>query len=41
VGVRAQEKEDVELSKYVKKIIGKAKLLYKLAKAAKGTRTAL
>jgi hypothetical protein len=36
VGVRAQEKVDVELAKYAKKIIGKAKLLYKLAKAATG-----
>jgi Tn3 transposase DDE domain len=36
VGVRAEEKVDVELAKYAKKIIGKAKLLYKLAKAAKG-----
>jgi TnpA family transposase len=36
VGVRAEEKVDVELAKYAKKIVGKAKLLYKLAKAAKG-----
>ena len=36
VGVRAEEKVDIELLKYAKKVIGKAKLLYKLAKAAKG-----
>src|SRR5260370_12802501 len=34
VGIRAEEKVDVELTKYAKKIIGKATLLYKLAKAA-------
>jgi hypothetical protein len=32
VGVRAEEKVDAEVMKYVKKVIGKAKLLYKLAK---------
>ena len=36
VGVRAEEKVEIELMKYVKKVMGKAKLLYKLAKAAKG-----
>jgi Domain of unknown function (DUF4158) len=36
VGVRAEEKVDVELMKYAKKALGKAKLLYKLARAAKG-----
>ena len=36
MGIRAEEKVDVELTKYAKKIIGKAKLLYKLAKAAMG-----
>jgi len=36
VGIRAEEKVNVELTKYVKKIIGKAKLLYKLARAAMG-----
>ncbi|MGH9900148.1 MAG: Tn3 family transposase, partial [Pyrinomonadaceae bacterium] len=36
IGVRAEEKVDSELMKYAKKIIGKAKLLYKLARAAKG-----
>jgi TnpA family transposase len=36
VGVRAEEKVDAELMKYVKKVIGKARLLYRLAKAAKG-----
>src|SRR5258707_11951839 len=36
VGVRAKEKVDVELARYAKKIISRAKLLYKLAKAAKG-----
>lgn len=35
VGVRAKEKVDGELMKYAKTISGKAKLLYKLAKAAK------
>ena len=33
VGVRAEEKINAELMKYVKKVMGKAKLLYKLAKA--------
>ena len=36
VGVRAEEKVEIELMKYVKKVMGKARLLYKLAKAAKG-----
>jgi hypothetical protein len=36
VGVRAEEKVEIELMKYVKKVMGNAKLLYKLAKAAKG-----
>ena len=36
VGVRAEEKVNTELMKYVKKVMGKAKLLYKLAKAATG-----
>ena len=36
VGVRAEEKVDIELLKYAKKVVGKARLLYKLAKAAKG-----
>jgi TnpA family transposase len=36
VGVRAEERVDIELLKYAKKVIGKARLLYKLAKAAKG-----
>jgi TnpA family transposase len=36
VGVRAEEKVNAELMKYVKKVMGKAKLLYKLAKAATG-----
>jgi len=36
VGVRAEERVDSELMKYAKKVIGKATLLYKLAKAAKG-----
>ena len=36
VGVRAEEKVEIELMKYAKKVMGKAKLLYKLAKAAKG-----
>jgi len=35
VGVRAEEKVDVELLKQAKKVLGKAKLLYKVAKAAK------
>ena len=36
VGVRAEEKVEVELLKYAKKVVGKARLLYKIAKAAKG-----
>jgi TnpA family transposase len=35
VGVRAEEKVDIELLKFAKKVVGKARLLYKLAKAAK------
>ena len=36
VGVRAEEKVESELLKYAKKVVGKTKLLYQLAKAAKG-----
>ena len=36
VGVRAEERVESELMKYAMKVMGKAKLLYKLAKAAKG-----
>jgi len=36
VSVRAEEKGNSELRRYAKQVIGKAKLLYKLAKAAKG-----
>jgi hypothetical protein len=36
VGVRTEEKVNTELRKYVKKVMGKAKLLYRLAKAATG-----
>lgn len=36
IGVRAEERVDSELMKYAMKVMGKAKLLYKLAKAAKG-----
>lgn len=36
VSVRAEEQVEGELMKYAKQVIGKAKLLYKLAKAAKG-----
>ncbi len=36
IGVRAEEKLDVALRQYAKKVVGKTKLLYKLAKAAKG-----
>jgi TnpA family transposase len=36
VGVRAAEKVDLELLKFAKTVVGKARLLYKLAKAAKG-----
>jgi hypothetical protein len=36
VGVRAEEKVDSELMKHARKVVGKAGLLYKLAKAAKG-----
>ena len=35
IGVRAEEKVDGELLKYAKRVVGKTKLLYKLAKAAK------
>jgi len=35
-GVRAEEKVESELLKYAKKVVGKVRLLYKLAKAAKG-----
>ena len=35
VGVRAVEKVAIELLKFAKKVMGKARLLYKLAKAAK------
>ena len=34
VGVRAEEKVDEELLRFAKKVVGKARLLYKLAKAA-------
>jgi hypothetical protein len=36
VGVRAEEKVDIELLKYAEKVVGRARLLYQLAKAAKG-----
>jgi hypothetical protein len=36
VGVRAEERVNTELMRYVKKVMGKAKLLYKMAKAATG-----
>lgn len=36
VGVRAEKKVDIELMKYVKKVVGKTKLLYTIAKAATG-----
>ncbi len=36
VGVRAEGKVDLELMKYARKVLGKARLLYQLAKAAKG-----
>ncbi len=36
IGVRAEEKVDVALLQYAKKVVGKTKLLYKVAKAAKG-----
>lgn len=36
VGVKAAEKVDATLLQYVKKVVGKTRLLYKLAKAAKG-----
>lgn len=36
VGVKAEEKVDIEFLKFAKKVVGKTRLLYKLAKAAKG-----
>ena len=36
VGVRAEAKVELELMKYATRILGKARLLYQLAKAAKG-----
>ena len=36
VGVRAEKKVDSELLKYVKKVAGKTRLLYRIAKAATG-----
>mgnify|MGYP000898506536 CR=1 FL=1 len=36
IGVRAEAKVDVVWMQYAKKVVGKPKLLYKLAKAAKG-----
>lgn len=36
IGVRAEQKVESELLKYAKKVVGKARLLYKIAKAAKG-----
>ena len=36
VGVKAEEKVDATLLQYVKKVMGKTRILYKLAKAAKG-----
>jgi hypothetical protein len=36
VGVRAEAKVELELMKYATKVLGKARLLYQLAKAAKG-----
>jgi hypothetical protein len=36
VGVRAETKVELELMKYATKVLGKARLLYQLAKAAKG-----
>lgn len=36
IGVRAEAKVDIVLMQYAKKVVGKTKLLYKLAKAAKG-----
>ena len=36
VGVRAEGEVDLELMKYARKVLGKARLLYQLAKAAKG-----
>ena len=35
IGVRAEDKVDGELLKYAKRVVGKTKLLYKVAKAAK------
>ena len=36
VGARAEKKVDGELLEYAKKVLGKTKLLYKIAKAATG-----
>lgn len=36
VGVKAEEKVDATLLQYVKKVVGKTRILYQLAKAAKG-----
>jgi len=36
VGVRAETRVDLELMKYASKVLGKARLLHQLAKAAKG-----
>ena len=36
VGVKAEEKVDATLLQHVKKVMGKTRILYKLAKAAKG-----
>ena len=36
VGVKAEEKVDATLLQYVKKVMGKTRILYKLAKAARG-----
>jgi hypothetical protein len=37
VGVLAEARVELELMKYARKVQGKARLLYQLAKAAKGT----
>ena len=36
VGVKAEEKVDATLLQHVKKVMGKTRILYKLAQAAKG-----
>src|SRR5262245_64412609 len=36
VGVKAEEKVDATLLQYVKQVMGKTRILYQLAKAAKG-----